>query len=50
MAKDVWSARSLRDALGFMFGPPGWKPGTRQDSIEASIEAAPAERQAVRLT
>ncbi len=24
--RDVWHARRLRDALGYMFGPPGWAP------------------------
>ncbi len=26
MAKDVISAKSLKDAFGYMFGPPGWSP------------------------
>jgi hypothetical protein len=50
MAQDIWSARSVADVLGFMFGPPGWKPDARQDILKALIETAPAERQAVRLT
>jgi sterol desaturase/sphingolipid hydroxylase (fatty acid hydroxylase superfamily) len=31
--RDVMQAKSLRDALGFMFGPPGWSPdGSRKTS------------------
>jgi sterol desaturase/sphingolipid hydroxylase (fatty acid hydroxylase superfamily) len=26
IARDVAGARSLRDALGYVFGPPGWRP------------------------
>lgn len=38
IARDVAKARSLRDAIGYMFGPPGWSPdGSRQTS--ASIKA-----------
>lgn len=33
--KDVASAKSLRDAIGFMFGPPGWSPdGSRMTSAK----------------
>lgn len=33
IAKDVFTAKSLRDAAGFMFGPPGWSPdGSRMTS------------------
>jgi sterol desaturase/sphingolipid hydroxylase (fatty acid hydroxylase superfamily) len=50
MAQDIWSARSPRDVLGFMFGPPGWKPDARQNTFKTPVEATPAEQQAVRLT
>jgi sterol desaturase/sphingolipid hydroxylase (fatty acid hydroxylase superfamily) len=26
VARDIAGARSLRDALGYVFGPPGWRP------------------------
>lgn len=33
MGQDLLRARSLRDGLGYLFGPPGWSPdGTRQTS------------------
>ncbi|GJL91653.1 sterol desaturase family protein [Hyphococcus sp.] len=33
IAKDVFIASSLKDALGYMFGPPGWSPdGSRLTS------------------
>ncbi|MEX6634298.1 sterol desaturase family protein [Hyphococcus lacteus] len=32
--KDVRSAKSFRDVLGYTFGPPGWSPdGSRQTSV-----------------
>lgn len=51
VARDVIRARSLRDALGYVFGPPGWSPdGSRLTSraIKARWarlrgDAAPAE-------
>ena len=27
MLRDLWSTRSWREALGVVFGPPGWRPG-----------------------
>jgi len=27
MLRDLWSARSWREALGVLFGAPGWRPG-----------------------
>jgi sterol desaturase/sphingolipid hydroxylase (fatty acid hydroxylase superfamily) len=27
MLRDLWSARSWREALGVLFGPPGWRAG-----------------------
>jgi hypothetical protein len=38
MAKDLASARSLREVVGYIFAPPGWSPdGSREtsDSIKA---------------
>jgi len=32
--KDVTSAKSLRDILGFMFMPPGWSPDGSRDTSE----------------
>ncbi|AKF03770.1 Sterol desaturase [Sandaracinus amylolyticus] len=32
IARDVMRARSLRDALGYVFGPPGWAPGGRGET------------------
>ena len=38
MARDVFSARSVKDAFLYVFGPPGWSPdGSRKTS--ASIKA-----------
>ncbi len=42
--RDVSNAKSLREAMGFVFGPPGWSPdGSRKTS--ASIKAAWRARQ-----
>ena len=48
MAKDVWRARSLRDAFIFMFGPPGWKPDDRRNAMrkDAEVGSGQSERQA----
>lgn len=35
IARDVAKARSLRDALGYAFGPPGWAPGGRGETSRA---------------
>jgi len=33
MARDVYRARSLREVMGYLFGPPGWSPdGSRMTS------------------
>jgi len=43
MAKDLSHARSPREAIGYVFGPPGWSPdGSRQTSLQ--IKAAWARR------
>jgi sterol desaturase/sphingolipid hydroxylase (fatty acid hydroxylase superfamily) len=47
MFRDVAHAKSLRDALGYLFGPPGWSPdGSRKTS--ASIKREWAEYEAAR--
>ncbi len=57
IVKDVSSARSLREVIGYWLGPPGWSPdGSRETShiikqrwaekqarLKAEAEAAPAE-------
>lgn len=47
IARDVKSARSLREGLGYLFGPPGWSPdGSRLTSAQIKMRwrklAAPA--------
>jgi sterol desaturase/sphingolipid hydroxylase (fatty acid hydroxylase superfamily) len=45
MFRDLRGARNLREAWGYVFGPPGWSPdGSRKTS--ASIKAAWAREQA----
>jgi len=40
LLRDVRHARRLRDALGYMFGPPGWSPdGSRKTSRQQREEA-----------
>jgi sterol desaturase/sphingolipid hydroxylase (fatty acid hydroxylase superfamily) len=39
MARDVWNAKSWRERLLRVFGPPGWKPGKQ---TRASVPAIPA--------
>ncbi|HEY1631112.1 MAG TPA: sterol desaturase family protein [Rhizomicrobium sp.] len=54
MAGDLVRARSLRDAAGYVFGPPGWSPDGRSETSEtirenwqryrsAQLSGAPAE-------
>ena len=42
--KDVRSARSLRDALGYWLGPPGWSPDGSRDTA-ATLKARWMEEQ-----
>lgn len=35
IVRDVRGARRLRDKLGYVFGPPGWKPGDAGSPAEA---------------
>ena len=34
LARDLAGARSLREALGWLFAPPGWRPGGRGETTE----------------
>lgn len=46
--RDLRRARSLREALGFLFGPPGWSAdGSRKTSAMLRAEAAAASHAAV---
>lgn len=40
IARDVRSARSLREVIGYIFGPPGWRPDTRALTSAGMREAA----------
>ena len=41
IARDLKSARSLKEAMGFLFGPPGWSSdGSRLTSAEIKARAA----------
>jgi len=42
IARDVWRAPSLRAALGFVLGPPGWRPGGGDDTAAARRRNAAA--------
>ena len=44
--RDVRSARSLRDALGFWLGPPGWSPDGSRDSSQVLKARWRARREA----
>jgi len=47
IGRDVRSARSLREAFGYVFGPPGWRPDRLDDTAparRARALAAQAER------
>lgn len=45
--RDVRGAKSLKDALGYMFGPPGWSPdGSRKTSASIKAEWAAREQSA----
>jgi hypothetical protein len=35
IVKDLVSSKSLRDSIGYVFGPPGWSPdGSRMTSVK----------------
>jgi sterol desaturase/sphingolipid hydroxylase (fatty acid hydroxylase superfamily) len=40
--RDVRRARSWRDRLGYVFGPPGWQPGRNSAALPDSLEIAAA--------
>lgn len=40
MLRDLRGARSLRDALGYLFGPPGWRPDGSGQTTAAIRRAA----------
>ena len=40
LLRDLRAARSLRDALGYAFGKPGWAPGGKGNTSEAIRERA----------
>jgi sterol desaturase/sphingolipid hydroxylase (fatty acid hydroxylase superfamily) len=42
LARDLWQARSPREWLGYMFGPPGWRPNGEGLTTEALRQAAAA--------
>jgi hypothetical protein len=46
MARDVGTARSLREALAYVFGPPGWRPDgngpTASNIRRAAASASPS--------
>jgi hypothetical protein len=35
LARDLKRARSVRDVLGYLFGPPGWSPDGEGETTEA---------------
>jgi hypothetical protein len=39
VARDLVAARSVRDAFGVAFGPPGWKQGETSDHIRKAWAA-----------
>jgi sterol desaturase/sphingolipid hydroxylase (fatty acid hydroxylase superfamily) len=48
LGRDLLRARSLHDALGYLFGPPGWQPNGEGQTTEAlrrvaAVAPAPAE-------
>ncbi len=48
LLRDLRSARNTREALGFAFGPPGWRPdgqGETTEDLRARMAAPASERQ-----
>jgi len=43
IARDLWNAHSLGAALGFVLGPPGWRPGGSGDTAAARRPSEAAE-------
>jgi len=45
MGKDMWRAGSVKNALGYLFGPPGWShDGSRKTTEQLRQEVAQKER------
>ncbi|MFW5661210.1 MAG: sterol desaturase family protein, partial [Oceanicaulis sp.] len=42
--RDVRSSKSPRDALGYVFGPPGWSPDGSRDSSKILKQRWAAKR------
>ena len=42
IARDVRAVPTLRDKLGYVFGPPGWRPSTAPSTAASEPTAAPA--------
>jgi len=42
LGRDLWQARSAREWLGYLFGPPGWRPDGDGLTTEALRRAATA--------
>ena len=43
--RDVMSARSAREVLGYFFAPPGWRPDGNSETTEDMRRKAAADRQ-----
>lgn len=50
MIRDLRRARSLREAAGFLFGPPGWRPDGKGLTTRSIREAAGVENDSRRRT
>jgi|HubBroStandDraft_1064217.scaffolds.fasta_scaffold00022_11 sterol desaturase/sphingolipid hydroxylase (fatty acid hydroxylase superfamily) len=46
LLRDLWRARSVREYLGYLFGPPGWRPNGESLTTEALRRAAAAKPEA----
>jgi hypothetical protein len=49
IGRDLASARSLREVIGYLFGPPGWSPDGSRDTSK-SLRARWAARQSAGAT
>ncbi len=47
LARDLRSARSLREVLGYLVGPPGWRPDGRGETTEDMRRRAGLEQRSV---
>jgi hypothetical protein len=48
IATDVWKSKSIAQALGYLFAPPGWSPDGSRDT-SASLKARWRARQAAKM-